>query len=85
MSYSIHSFWTATEIRAGRDESCPRSGRYPIHTVSSRGRLRRAGASVGPMVRSLLRKKEVRRLGMGRRWPHRIPVHQDNGPQADPT
>lgn len=46
--------------------------------IAFRGWLRRGGASAGPMVRNLLRKREVRRLGMGRRAPHRPTSRHDH-------
>ena len=79
MSYSIESSGRLTAYQAHHLPKCLR--RY--RKRSSRGQRRRGGASVRPIVQSLLRKRETRRLGMGRRSPHRVSPHSSDEPQAE--
>jgi hypothetical protein len=76
----LYSIELSTERRADQLQSRPRPRRLQDDLLFFRGRLRRGGVSVRPIVRSLLRKREVRRLGMGRRSPHQTPSHQEPPP-----
>jgi len=84
MSYSLELSWKSTEHQADHHPNRPQPRWSQIRRSFSRGQRRRGGESVRPMVRGLLRKKEIRRLGMGRRSPHGTPVHESGQKQAEP-
>ena len=84
MLYWIELAWKPSLSGVAVPPCCP-SRRSRERGISRRGRLRRGGVGARPMVQNLLRKREVRRLGMGRRSPHRTSPRHNRRGQADPV